>query len=389
MHFLIKPVSDLCNMHCRYCFYEDETKNRSVKNLGILSREKADLLIREALSEASHREGVHFAFQGGEPTLAGVDFFQNFLESVSTLNTNHIPVSYSIQTNGLKLSDSLISLFIRHRFLVGISVDGTKVIHDANRIDSSHRGTWGTVTHNLHRLQQAGAQVNLLCVVTRACARSPQKVYNSLKKLSCRYLQFIACLDPMEEIRGCADYSLLPEDYGRFLCGLFDCWYQDWKKGDYVSIRLFDDFVHLAMGLNAGTCATSGSCGHYCVVEGDGSLYPCDFYAVDEWKLGTLGEKPLAQICTGEKAAAFLAQGRQRPLRCSQCQWQRLCGGGCKRDWVIEDGKTENYYCNAFQTFFAYAESRLLEIARAETLFLRKQYGFTSRTVTRMQKKSP
>lgn len=377
MHFLIKPVSGLCNMRCRYCFYEDETNNRSVKNLGILSREKADLLIAEALANSTQREGVHFAFQGGEPTLAGLAFFQNFVKSVDLQNKHHIPVSYSLQTNGLQLSDELISLFARYNFLVGVSVDGTKAIHDANRLDVSSRSTWGTVTHNLQKLQQKGVAANLLCVVTRACARSPQKVYNSLRKLNCRYFQFIACLDPMDSPRGCAGYSLLPEDYGRFLCGLFDCWYQDWKKGDAVSIRLFDDYVHLAMGMNAGTCATSGSCGHYCVVEGDGSLYPCDFYAVDEWKLGTLGDAPLAQICNGDKASAFLSQGRRRPARCNQCRWQKLCGGGCRRDWITEDNHTENYYCEAFRAFFAYAETRLLEIARAEAILLRQRYGYS------------
>lgn len=339
----------------------------------MLSRETADLLIAQALANASRREGVHFAFQGGEPTLAGADFFRHFLQSVAVQNQLYrIPVSYSIQTNALELSDELITLFAEHRFLVGVSVDGTKVLHYANRPDSSQQGTWEKVTHNLQRLQQKGIAVNLLCVVTRGCARSPRKVYNSLKELNCRYFQFIACLDPMEAHRGSEDYSLLPEDYGRFLCVLFDCWYQDWKNGKYVSIRLFDDYVHLAMGLKAGTCATSGSCGHYYVVEGDGSVYPCDFYAVDEWKLGTLGSESLAQIRNSAKLTDFLVQGQQRPKICSQCRWVRLCGGGCRRDWVIRDGATENYYCSAFRQFFAYAETRIAEIARAEMRFRRR-----------------
>lgn len=370
MNFLIKPASGLCNMRCRYCFYEDEANNRTVKNLGIMSPETADLLIAEALANASRREGIHFAFQGGEPTLAGADFFRHFTGSVSQQNEKYrIPVSYSIQTNALELSDELISLLAEHHFLVGVSVDGTKALHDANRTDSTRKGTWGRVTHNLQRLQEKNIPVNLLCVVTRSCARSPQKVYNSLKKLNFRHFQFIACLDPMESDRGAEDYSLLPEDYGRFLCGLFDCWYQDWKRGNYVSIRLFDDYVHMAIGLPAGTCATSGSCGHYFVVEGDGSVYPCDFYAIDEWKLGILGDQTLSQMNASAKASLFLEQGRQRPLRCNACPWEDLCGGGCRRDWIIRDGQPENYYCPAFQAFFRYAQDRILEIARAEQHF--------------------
>lgn len=127
------------------------------------------------------------------------------------------------------------------------------------------------------------------------------------------------------------------------------------------------------MGLKAGTCATSGSCGQYFVAEGDGSIYPCDFYAVDEWKLGTLGKETLAQMHTGVKAAAFMDQGRQRPLRCSSCPWERLCGGGCRRDWIIREGQTENYYCPAFLKFFDYAQSRILEIAHAEKQFQYRQ----------------
>lgn len=373
MNYLIKPASGLCNMRCRYCFYEDETNHRSVKNLGILPRETAELLIREALANASRREGIHFAFQGGEPTLAGAEFFRHFLESVAQQNHRRIPVSYSIQTNGLHLSEELLELFAQHDFLVGLSLDGTRALHDANRVDASGQGTWAKITANLQKLQARKIPVNLLCVVTRSCARSPQKVYNSLKKLGCRHFQFIACLDPMEESRGCADYSLLPEDYGKFLCGLFDCWYLDWKQGNYVSIRLFDDYVHLAMGLPAGTCATSGSCGHYFVVEGDGSVYPCDFYAVDRWKLGTLGQETLARMDGCEKAREFLAQGLRRPESCSHCPWEPLCGGGCKRDWIITEEKTENYYCPAFRKFFAYAEPRLREIARAERLMMRRQ----------------
>lgn len=311
-----------------------------------------------------------FPFRGGEPTLAGVPFFQHFLESVARQNVRKISVSYSIQTNGLHLSEELLDLFSQSNFLVGLSLDGTKATHDANRMDAGGQGTWNKVTINLQKLQEQKIPVNLLCVVTRACARSPQKVYHNLKKLNCRHFQFIACLDPMVESRGCTDYSLLPEDYGKFLCSLFDCWYLDWKQGNYVSIRLFDDYVHLAIGLPAGTCATSGSCGHYFVVEGDGSVYPCDFYAVDRWKLGT---ETLNQMGTCKKAHDFLAQGLRRPESCNHCSWEPLCGGGCKRDWIITGDKTENYYCPAFREFFTYAETRLQEIALAEGIMMRRQ----------------
>ena len=209
-------------------------------------------------------------------------------------------------------------------------------------------------------------------MVNRAVARSPQKVYASLKKLGVRHLPFIACLDPIEGERGAQPWALTPEAYGKFLCGLFDVYYRDWVNGDYTSVRLFDDYIHMAMGMPAGTCATSGSCGAYFVVEGDGTVYPCDFYCLDEWKMGRIGEQSIPELANSEKARLFLQQGERKPDACAACRWYSLCHGGCKRDWVENDGKLENYSCPAFKEFFAYAESRILEIARAEAEYYRR-----------------
>lgn len=223
------------------------------------------------------------------------------------------------------------------------------------------------MTKALALLQKKRVDTNILCVVTRSCAKSPVKVYHALQKLGGQYLQFIPCLDPLGAERGSMTYSLTPELYAGFLCGLFDEWYLDWKNGHYTSIRLFDDYVHLAMGMPAGTCASSGSCGAYLVVEGDGTLYPCDFYCLDEWKLGKIGEQPLAQFLQGEKERAFLAQGEHHPAECADCVCHSLCFGGCKRDWYTDDTGNHNYFCPAFRKFFSHAGSRLAEIARLES----------------------
>lgn len=366
LNFLIKPASSLCNMRCRYCFYADEASLRSQSSAGMMTREGADLLIREAFANLDPQGEITFSFQGGEPTLAGLDFFRHFMGQVEALCPRGVRVHYALQTNGLLLDADWADFLARHQVLVGISLDGTKDIHDGARLDASGKGTWNRVTAALHLLQQRGVQVNLLCVVGRAAARSPQKIYRNLKKLGVRHLQFIACLDPMQDERGGQPWSLTPQAYGRFLCELFDVYYQDWKDGDYTSIRLFDDYVHLAMGLPSGTCATSGSCGAYYVIEGDGSVYPCDFYALDEWKMGVIGQTPLAELAGCERARTFLQQGELKPDDCASCPWYRLCFGGCKRDWVRNGTRLENYLCPAFRTFFAYAVPRLSEMARAE-----------------------
>ena len=163
------------------------------------------------------------------------------MEETRRQNTRHIPIDWSIQTNGLDVDDQWAEFFAQNRFLVGVSLDGDKALHDEFRVDAAGRGTWTRVHAAVQRLQKAGAELNLLCVVTKRCAKSAVRVYHALQKTGVRYLQFIPCLDPLGMERGGMPYSLLPEDYGAFLCALFDEWYRDWAAGRYTSVRLFDE----------------------------------------------------------------------------------------------------------------------------------------------------
>lgn len=364
INFLIKPASGTCNMRCTYCFYKDEMENRSQKNMGIMTKETCRKLITSAFAFAGKHDLISFTFQGGEPTLAGIEFFYYFTEQVDICNVIHLPVQYSLQTNGYCIDKNWIELFSKYHFLIGISLDGTKALHDTYRLDTLGKGTWNTVSHTIQLLLKNNIDINLLCVVTRQCSRSPQRVYSALKKTGAPCLQFIACLDPLEHSRGTEPFSLLPDAYGNFLCGLFDAWYLDWKSGAPISIRLFEDYIQLAMGLPASTCATSGRCGGYLVIEADGSVYPCDFYALDKWKLGNIATHDLFSLFNSEVALAFQNQRKKLPAACTACRWQALCHGGCPRDWYSRSGKIENYYCSSFQTFFEYAEPRISEIVQ-------------------------
>jgi len=369
---LIKPASSLCNLRCKYCFYADVAANRALKNYGVMSPETEERLIRAALEEAGDGGSVGFAFQGGEPTLAGLDYFRTFVALVRRISGGNVSVSYSIQTNGMVIDDEWAAFFKENNFLVGLSIDGGLDSHDRNRVDAEGKGTWKRATKTLRCLQAHDVDTNLLCVVSRGISRSPLGVYKALKKLGAQYLQFIPCLDPLEAERGSYPFSLLPEDYGKFLCTLFDAWYDDWKAGHYVSVRLFDDYVHLLLGLPAGTCATTGRCGTCFISEGDGGLYPCDFFVLDEWRLGSVNDgRTLGQIASCERERRFLSESAAKPEECASCRWRSLCNGGCKRDWYRADGKNHNYYCPAFRTFFAYAEERLMQIAAAERSAMR------------------
>lgn len=367
VNFLIKPASSACNLRCRYCFYEDESENRSLKNMGLMSRETAETLLKRAYSEIEPGGSLSFAFQGGEPTVAGLDFFRLFTDKAKELKPERVQISFSIQTNGTLLNNDWAAFFKKEGYLVGLSLDGFKDCHDMHRVDVSGKATWNRVIRALTLLKNHGVMVNALCVVTGRCARSPEKAYNELKRLGFDYIQYIACMDPIGEKRGGQPYSLAPEAYGKFLCRLFDLWYRDWENGQYHSVRLFDDYVHILLGDGAGTCATCGNCGAYFVVEGDGSVYPCDFYVLDEWRMGSLLDMSLKELAESEKGKQFLLWGVQKPKECAGCRWRRICNGGCKNDWVTdEEGQPHNYYCKAFRMLLDYAMPRFQAIARAE-----------------------
>lgn len=182
LNFLIKPASSLCNLRCRYCFYADISQHRTEKSMGIMQPETVRLFLQQIFSQIEPRGSVHFAFQGGEPAAAGLSFFQDFTDQVAGFNRKDVAISYSIQTNGTLL-DTLWAAFLKqHDFLVGISMDGYKDLHNHYRVDAEENGTWNKVYQTFQMLKDAGVRTNVLCVVTNQCAKHPEKVYRELKK---------------------------------------------------------------------------------------------------------------------------------------------------------------------------------------------------------------
>ncbi len=334
---------------------------RQESDLGYMTEETLDIMVRQAMQTAQHT--VSFSFQGGEPMLRGLSFFRRFIQLEQQYRKPGLQIEHSIQTNGTLIDQEWADFFRENRFLVGISLDGTRENHNRNRVDISGAGTWDRVLEGLKLLQKNHVEVNVLCVITGQAARRGQAIYQSIKNLGIRYLQFIPCLDPMQGPRGKETYSLSPQRYGQFLCSVFDQWYRDWERGDYVSIRIFDDYVHLLSGQPTGTCATTGHCGRYFVVEGDGSVYPCDFFVLDALRMGRLGEQTLEELSRSPIAADFCTTGRGIPQKCTGCQWVQLCNGGCRRDWI---GQESNYHCQAMKAFFQYAYPRMAHIAQLE-----------------------
>ena len=368
VNLLIKPASSLCNLRCRYCFYEDEAQNRTQHSMGVMKEEIADLLIRQVFEALDANGMVSFAFQGGEPTVAGLPYFRNFTQTVRRYRPAGVSVHYAIQTNGTLLNEEWAAFLKEEGFLVGLSLDGLRSVHDAHRMDAEGAATWKRVLAARTLLEKHRVDFNALCVVTGPCAEKPEQVYKSLKNLGFRYIQLIACLDPIGHPRGQEAWSLTPQQYGSFLCRVFELWYQDWKNGDYHSVRLFDDYIHILLGDGASTCATCGKCGSYLVIEGDGSAYSCDFYVLDNWKIGTLQEMTVARMAQSEKAAEFLQWGMDKPTECGACPYGGICNGGCKNDWYTDESGVHNYFCPAFKMLLEDALPRMREIAAAERM---------------------
>lgn len=221
IHVMMKPASGLCNMRCQYCFYADEMEKRSQASYGIMSFATLENVIRRTLEFA---EGsCTIAFQGGEPTLAGLDFFRECIRLEQKYNTKNVTISHALQTNGYGLNEEWCQFFAKNHFLIGLSVDGIKATHDLYRKDAVGKDTYFRVLESAKLLEAAGVEFNVLMVVNGKTAPKIRRIYENFRKLGFSWQQYIACLDPISERQGQEEYSLSPEMYGRFLIELFDC----------------------------------------------------------------------------------------------------------------------------------------------------------------------
>lgn len=363
LSLLIKPASGSCNMRCKYCFYADEMTHRGEGSVGRMSLETMYALADKALAYA---DGVcTFAFQGGEPTLVGVEFFQKLSAYVAAHpNPKRVRVHYAFQTNGCLLDEAWAKWFAENHVLVGVSLDGPKEIHDRYRVDAAGKGTFNRVTAALRLLEKNHVDYNVLTVVTAANARRARQTYEFFKKNGYKYQQYIECLDPIGEAPGGHEYSLTPERYAAFLKQLFDAWYLDMSVGRYVYNRYFENLMMIFAGQLPDSCNMRGMCSKQWVIEADGSVYPCDFYALDEWRLGSILTDSFEEMDRVRESLGFIQWSRQVPEDCEACQWYALCRGGCRRNRepVTCDSAGKNYFCAAYQQFFEYAYPRLKEI---------------------------
>lgn len=365
LSLLIKPASGSCNMRCQYCFYCDEAKKRTLDSLGHMSPQTMHQIADKAMEYADGE--CTFAFQGGEPTLVGLEFFKDLSNYISGhLNPKHICVQYAVQTNGYELNEEWAQWLAAHHVLVGVSLDGPRDIHNQYRLDHQGRGTFDQVMKSIHLLKKYRVDFNILTVVSSANARKGQQIYNFFKKQGFVFQQYIECLDPIGELQGGHKYSLTPQKYEVFLKNIFDCWYRDMKAGEYVYNRYFENLMMILSGQYPEGCNMRGVCSPQWVIEADGSVYPCDFYALDQWKLGNILENSFEEMEKARQNSGFVVWSQQQPEQCKTCKWLPLCRNGCRRhrEPVTKNSTGINYFCTAYKNFLEYALPRLMEICQ-------------------------
>lgn len=360
---MIKPASGRCNLQCAYCFYEDESRCRTTADYGLMSKEVAEHIVQKTVQTAD--ECCSFVFQGGEPTLAGLDFFREFVALVKKHAPSDLKINYALQTNGVLIDGAWAEFFAQNHVLVGLSLDGDKECHDCFRRDKKGQGSFARAFNTVQILRDYRVEFNILTVVTKLLAEKIDRVFSFYIENNFQYQQYVPCMDGLQGRRGGKSYSISPIQYGQFLIRLFELWYRELKRGEYYSIRYFDNIVRMAWGGAPEQCSLVGRCGVQYVIEADGSVFPCDFYALDNYLMGNIVEYDFAQLDHMREQKEFIKQSVSIPEKCRDCQWLPLCRNGCRRDrWDVGSKKGLNYYCEGYRMFFEYAYPQIREIGK-------------------------
>jgi uncharacterized protein len=359
-HLMAKPSGARCNIDCQYCFFLSKEKLYPNSRFR-MPDEVMDAYIRQTLESQPDGE-VNIAWQGGEPTLMGLDFYRRAVVLAARYARKGQSVRHSIQTNGILLTDEWCAFLKEHDFLVGISMDGPKELHDAYRVDRMGRGTFDSVLAAYRRLQAHGVEHNILCTLHAANAARPLDVYRFFRdELQADWMQFI----PIVEKQAGPDGRVVPSArtvnataYGCFLCAIFD----EWVRRDVGSVFVQDFEVALRswMGLHPGLCIRAETCGDALVLEHTGDVYSCDHFVEPEHLVGNLMETPLLQIVNSPPQAAFgMAKRDTLPAFCRNCDVRFACNGGCPKDRFLTapDGEPGlNYLCDGFRLFFRHID---------------------------------
>lgn len=359
---LIKPAGPDCNMACAYCFYRDKEALFPGP-----ARRMSEAVLEETLRQLLDQPipAVSVGWQGGEPTLMGLPFFEKAVE-LEMRHGRGQTVGNGLQTNGLLIDRDWAAFLKRCQFLVGLSLDGPAHVHDRYRRLVGGQETWSRTVDAAKRLLDAGAAVNALVVVNDHSVRFPDEIYEFHKALGLRHMQFIPCVetDPADPSRG-APFSAPGTAFGEFLIRIFDLWRADFEDGEPTTfVRFFDSLFHRYVGREAPECDLLQECGNYLVVEHNGDVFACDFFVEDRWRLGNVLSGKLVHMLNSSRQREFGAAKAVLPAECGGCEWRSLCRGGCPKDRTRDPGdRGVSHFCAGYKIFLAHADAELKKLA--------------------------
>ncbi len=359
---MAKPTGALCNMRCRYCYYQDK---RALPG-GAIPRMSDALLARYISQRLCGSPGpvTHFEWHGGEPTLLGVEFFRNVVHLERQYLQPGQTVSNGLQTNGLLLDDDWAAFLAAEGFSVGLSLDGPSDLHDAFRKTADGDPTHSRVVEAFQLLKKHGVFCTLLCVIHAANVREPNRVYDYFCDLGARYIQFLPLVTQAGEKRVSA-CAAQPDAIGSFLCRIFDRWIA--RDVGRIVIQNIDEALRSIYGVEHALCVHRKTCGTVAVLERDGDFYPCDHFVRPEHYIGNLHERSLADLASDPQMRHF-GEAKQLglPDRCLACSVLDACNGGCPKDRLIAlaDSKHRlNFLCPAYKAFFNHTRPALIRLA--------------------------
>ncbi len=364
-HVMTKPIGPICNLDCEYCFYLDKEELYPETRSFRMDDAVLENYVKQYI-EAQETNEVTFAWQGGEPTLMGVDFFRQAIRYQQKYRRPGMQIQNSFQTNATLLNDEWGEFFKRNRFLIGVSIDGPPEIHDKYRYDKRGRPSSEQVIGGLRILQKHKVDYNILCVVNKHNAEYPTEVYHYFKELGAEFMQFIPAVEHFGG-KNVSPRSVTARQYGKFLCAIFD----EWVVNDIgkIFVQIFDVALEAWLGYNPSLCVFNETCGDALAIEHNGDLYSCDHFVTPDYHVGNIAENTIAEMVDSTFQRKFGTDKRDTlPEYCRSCEVKFVCNGGCPKNRFIktptgEDGL--NYLCAGYKQFFNHIDEPMKMMASA------------------------
>ena len=366
LYVMLKPAGAHCNLACKYCYYLEKNKLYPTAQRHLMNDEMLEQFTREYI-EAQTMNQVLFTWHGGEPLLRSIDFYRKAL-SLQQKYAGGRRIDNVIQTNGTLLTDEWCEFFAQNHWLVGISIDGPQPDHDHYRLTAAGKPSWKKVMQGIKLLKKHGVEWNAMAVVNAYNANHPMEFYRFFKENGCQFLQFtpiverltrhedgrtLASLADKDEI-SLSEASVAPEQWGYFLCAIFDEWVR--KDVGKIFVEIFDCTLANWMGISPGICAYSKECGHAGVMEHNGDVYSCDHFVFPEYKLGNIRDHSLIDMLYGEQQQEFSRlKHSSLPRQCKECDMEFACHGECPKNRFMKDKYGDsglNYLCPGYYHYY-------------------------------------